>query len=89
MKAKETFKNKYVELEGFLGTIDSNGKYIGLSAAEDQYEYMLQSVQCYIKSDEQKDTIMEMKRGDPMTVRGRITSIGEVLGYSLDIDSIG
>ena len=89
MKAQETFKDKYVELEGYLGTIDSNGKYIGLGAAEDNYEYILQEVQCYIKTAEQKSAIMEMNRGDPMIVKGKITRIGEVLGYTLDIDSIG
>ncbi len=89
MKAEDTFKNQYVELHGFLGTIDSKGKYIGLGAGEDNYDYLFQEVQCYIKSDEQKSIIMEKNRGDELIVRGKITTIGEVLGYSLDIDSIG
>ena len=89
MKAQETFKDKKVELEGFLGTIDSKWKYIGLSAGENNYEYLFQEVQCSIKNNEQKEIIMEMSRGDALIVRGTITRIGEVLGYSLDIDSIG
>ena len=45
-------------------------------------------MQCYIKSAEQTGRVMEMSAGDPITVRGKITVVGEVLGYSLDIDSI-
>ena len=89
MKAEDTFKNQYVELHGFLGNIDSKGKYFGLGAGEDNYDYLFQEVQCYIKNDEQKSIIMEKNRGDELIVRGKITSIGEIMGYSLDIDSIG
>ena len=32
---------------------------------------------------------MEMGKDDPITVRGKIKGVGEILGYSLDIDSIG
>lgn len=88
MKAEDTFKGQYVELHGFLGNIDSKGKYFGLGAGEDNYDYLFQEVQCYIKNDEQKNIIMEKNRGDELIVRGKITSIGEILGYSLDIDSI-
>lgn len=45
-------------------------------------------VQCYLTTDEQKAQIMEMSVDDIVTLRGKIKSVGEVLGYSLDIDSI-
>ena len=89
MKAQSTYKGQYVEIEGYLGTIDSNGKYIGLSAGDKNLDYLFQEVQCYIKTDEQKNAILEMKKGDSLIVRGKIFSVGEVLGYSLNIDSIG
>lgn len=89
MKAENTYKGQYVEIEGFLGTIDSGGKYIGVGAKSDNYEYLFQEVQCYLKNDEQRSQIMEMGKDDPITVRGKIKSVGEILGYSLDIDSIG
>ncbi len=87
MKAKETFKGQYVELEGYLGVIDSSGKYIGLDAG-DNMDYFLEDIQCFIKSDEQKKIIMDLKSGDKIVVRGKITDVGEVLGYTLNIDSI-
>ena len=77
-----------MEIEGYLGTIDSSGKYICVEASSSNYDYLFDSVQCYIKSAEQTDRVMEMSAGDPITVRGKITAVGEVLGYSLDIDSI-
>lgn len=89
MKAQNTYKGQYVELTGYIGTIDSNGKYIGLKAADDDYDYLFQEVQCFLKTDEQKAIIMEMNAGDPIVVRGKITDVGEILGYSLNIDSIG
>lgn len=89
LKAKETYNNQYVELEGYLSNIDSDGKYISIGAGEGNYDYIFQSVQCYIKSDEQKAVVMEMGINDPIIIRGKIKSVGEVLGYSLDIDSIG
>ena len=88
LSAEKTYNGQYVEIEGYLGTIDSGGKYICVEASSNSYDYLFDSVQCYIKSAEQTDRVMEMSAGDPVTVRGKITAVGEVLGYSLDIDSI-
>lgn len=88
LKAKNTFQDQYVELEGYLSVIDSDGKYVSIGADPENMDYLLQTVQCYIKSDEQLEKIMEMSAGDPIVVCGKITDIGEVLGYSMNIDSI-
>ena len=88
LKASGTFKGQYVEIEGYLGTIDSSGSYICVGAGSNNYDYFLQDVQCYVKSDEQLAQIMEMSTDDPIVVRGKITDVGEILGYSLNIDSI-
>ena len=88
MKAQSDFKGQYVEIEGYLRTIDSDGKYIGVGASPDDYAYFLQNIQCYLKTDEQKQQIMGIDSGSHITVRGKITSVGEVLGYSMNIDSI-
>lgn len=88
LKASNTFKGQYVEIEGYLGTIDSSGAYICVGAGSSNYDYLFQDVQCFIKSDEQLAQIMEMSTDDQLVVRGKITDVGEVLGYSLHIDSI-
>ena len=88
LSAKQSYAGQSVELTGYLGTIDASGKYIGIGAAPDDYDYLLQEVPCYLKSDQQRWQVASMNRDDPITVRGKITSVGEVLGYSPDIDSI-
>jgi len=85
MKASETYKNQYLEITGILSVIDSDGKYISL-VGDGPYEIL--GVRCYIENEEQKKIVMEMELGDTVTLRGKCTSVGEVIGYSLDIDSI-
>lgn len=86
LKAEKEYQDKYVELTGKLSVIDSDGSYISLSCINDEWSFT--TVQCYIKNDEQLNKVMEMSKGDTVTLKGKVTSIGEVLGYSLDIDSI-
>ena len=85
LKAENTYNQKFVEITGELSVIDSAGKYISLNP---ENEFALIGVQCYIKNDAQKRQIMDMTVGDRVTLRGKIKHVGEVLGYSLDIDEI-
>ena len=43
---------------------------------------------CNIQNDEQRDYLLEKVIGDEVTVKGKITSIGEILGYTIKIDSV-
>lgn len=85
-KAQDKYEGKYVELTGELSVIDSDGKYIGLHS--DDTIFTLANVQCYIKGDEQLDKVKEMEIGDTVTVKGKITDVGEIMGYELKVDSI-
>lgn len=78
-----------MELEGYLNVIDSDGKYIGVGAASTDYDYLFQNVTCYLKSDDQRQQVAAMKTNEPITVYGKITDVGEVLGFYLNIDRIG
>ena len=75
----------FLKIEKNLYVYDSDGKYISLYPDDD---FAIVGVQCYIQNDEQRDQIMQMSIDDQVTLRGKCTSVGEVLGYSLDIDSI-
>ena len=86
LKAAEKYKDQYVELTGRLNVIDSSGKYISIVPTDD--EFAIIGVQCYIKTEEQKAAVMEMSIGDTLVVKGKIKDVGEVLGYSLDIDEV-
>lgn len=83
LKAADKYKGQYVELTGRLSVIDSNGKYISIVDSTD--EWAITGVQCYIKNDEQKQVVMDTSIGDEIVVKGKITDVGEVLGYFLDM----
>ena len=83
LKAADKYKGQYVELTGRLSVIDSNGKYISIVDSTD--EWAITGVQRYIKNDEQKQVVMDMSIGDEIVVKGKITDVGEVLGYFLDM----
>lgn len=86
LNAETTYKDQYVEITGILGNIDSSGKYISLMPEDN--EYAIIGVQCYIKNDDQKNQVAGMSKGNTVTLRGKVKSVGEVMGYSLDIDEI-
>lgn len=84
--ASDKYKGQYLEITGRLSNIDSDGKYISLHSDD---EFAIIGVQCYLKTDEQKQAIRQFSKDQTVTVRGKCTDVGEVLGYSLDVDSIG
>ena len=85
MGASDKYKGQYLEITGRLGNIDSSGKYISLTADGD---FEIIGVQCNIKNDEQKSKAASLTKGDKVTLKGKCTDVGEVLGYSFDIDEI-
>lgn len=86
LKAEKTYQEQYLEITGCISVIDSDGNYISLRSIKD--EWAIIGVQCYIKNDEQLEKVLEMKIGDTVTLKGKVTEVGEIFGYSLDIDSI-
>lgn len=84
-RAEEKYNDAYVAVTGELSTIDSDGSYISLVPEE----HPLDSVMCYLKNDEQREIVKGLTRGDVITVKGQIKDVGEVMGYSMNVDSIG
>lgn len=84
--AASKYKGQYVELTGQLSVIDSDGKYIAIKPSNDKW--FIWDVQCFVTSEDQKNMILTLKRDQKILVRGKITDVGELLGYHLDIDSI-
>ena len=87
LKAESTYQDQYVELTGRLNVIDSDGNYISIVPQDDPYA--IQGVQCYLQTEEQRQQVLDMQIDQVITVRGQITSVGEVLGYALDVDDFG
>ncbi len=86
LKASDKYKGQYVELRGTLNVIDSDGKYISIVDSSDAWAIL--GVQCSIKTDEQKKAVMDFALGDEIVVKGKITNVGEVLGYYLDMTEL-
>lgn len=86
LKAEKKYSDQYVEITGRLEVIDSDGKYISLMSSDDEYAFI--GVQCFIKSAAQTNKVLEMSKGDTITLRGKIKHIGEIIGYTLDITEI-
>lgn len=84
LNANNTYRDKYVEVTGRLSNIDSSGKYISLSPIND--DFSLTSIMCYI-TQEQQEIVARFKKDQIVTVVGTITDVGEVMGYSIKVES--
>ena len=87
LRAENKYQNSYVEFTCKIASFDSDGAYITVEPIGAGM-YNFDTVMCYIKNAEQKSFVIEKNVGDQVTIKGKIISIGEVLGYSLNIDSI-
>ncbi len=87
LRAEAKYQNAYVEFTGKIASFDSDGAYITVEPINaDAWNF--DTVMCYIKNTDQKNFLLEKSVGDQVTIKGKIFSIGEVLGYSLNIDSV-
>lgn len=86
INTQKKYNNQYVEITGELSTLDSDGDYFCIDRTDEKISFS--NIQCYIRNDEQLDIISSLKQGNKITVKGKITDVGEVLGYSLDLYEI-
>ena len=87
MNASEKYKGNYYEVTGELRSIDAQGGYITLVDPASQFTFG--NINCYVKGNEAvKQQIKTTSLGDTIKVKGKITDVGEVLGYSMTIDSV-
>jgi len=85
LNASEAYKGKYVEVTGQLSSIDSNGKYFSIAPMNDDLSFT--TILCNI-TQEQKATVSKFTSKQKLTVTGTITDVGEMLGYTIKVESI-
>jgi len=85
LNAKKTYEGATIRITGVLKNIDASGDYFSLGNGD---EWSFDSLMCYIKDDGTLDKIASSSMGDTITVCGTVTSVGEILGYSMDVDYI-
>lgn len=85
--ATDKYKGKYIAVTGELTNIDAQGSYICINDPSNKYS--LADVQCYIKgNDEIANIVKTLTKGQTITVKGKVTDVGEILGYSMTIHEI-
>ena len=87
MTAETNYQKKSIEFECKIKSFDSDGSYISVEPVGAD-EWNFSSAMCYIKNNEQKNFLIEKNVGDTITIKGKVKSIGEVMGYSIDIAEV-
>ena len=86
LRAKQTYQDQYVEITGKLAVIDSSGDYISLDPLDQDFN--LTNIQCFLQDEQQVAQIANLSKGDTVTLRGQVTDVGEILGYSVKVHEI-
>ena len=85
-KANRDYKGKYVKIvNGSVFNIESNARYIQLEGSD---PYTLIHVTCNPTDSKVKDAMINLSKGQFVTVYGKITDVGEILGYQVDMDRV-
>lgn len=85
LRAKTTYEDQLVTVTGYVGNIDASGDYFSLDPEPDAIIF----TGVTIRTDESfLDTVANFSQGQEVTVTGRITDVGELIGYSVEAESI-
>lgn len=87
MKAENNYQNKNIEITVKIKNFDSDGRYVGVEP-KNAGEWNFDTAMCYIKNDSQRDFLVNKNVGDIITIKGKVKSVGEVMGYSIDIAEV-
>lgn len=85
--AKDKYKDKYITVSGKLSNIDSDLQYIDVEDPNDT-TYSLVDLQCYIYSNAVREKVKGLSKDQTVTIKGKVTDVGEVLGYSITLEDI-
>ena len=86
LTAEEKYNGKYVAVKGRVDGIDDSGDF-NLYPTNDSWAII--GVTCELLVDEQKEQVKKLKKGQVITVKGKITYVSDLLGYSMEVYSIG
>lgn len=79
--AQKKYKGKNLKIvNGIVRTIDSDGDYF--SIGKDQYS--ITGVHCSLESQKLKDDLLNIRKGSTVIVYGKVSDVGEILGYRLN-----
>ena len=86
MSAKDRYLNKDLQVTGIITKIDSKGKNFSIVVTSSSGTS--EGMYCSVESEEQRQKLMNLSKGNTVTVCGRCYAAGEWLGYSMELDDI-
>ncbi len=87
--ANKHYKGKNLKiLGGHIQNIDSDLSYISIDGNADSFSLI--HVNCRIDSNNQElqDAVIQLKKGQNVVVYGTITDVGDIMGYTMELDKI-
>lgn len=85
-RAKKTYEDHYLSVEGVVNQIGDNGNYFEIDGGED---FSVNSIKCNCRTDELKNQILELNKGQKVTVKGKCTDVsGGFRTYAIDVTEI-
>ena len=89
-RANKNYKDKYFKIVGgIVKNIESEGDYVSIEAPpSSDFDLDLFNVQCYPKTDLAKEQLFQLNMNQRVTVYGKITDVGEIMGYYLELMKI-
>ena len=86
LRAEEKYQGKHIEVTGEIRSFDSDGKYISIAPCD--APGLSERVMCYLADHTHKAFLLEKNEGDVVTIKGKVFSIGELIGYGVKIAEI-
>lgn len=86
MRAENKYQDAYILISGRISNFDSDGRYFSIKSTVDEYSW--DSVTCDYTSEAQKELLLNYNTDDVITIKAQITSVGEVIGYDVDVIEI-
>ena len=81
--AQQKWKDQYVTITGGkVATIDASGQYFSIESSSD--EYWLSTIHVSIPKDIRDEVMSSISSGANVTVSGKISEVGELMGYTID-----
>ncbi len=84
IRAQKKYSGEWLEIVGKLGNMDSDGDYFSLEGKE----WRLVNINCSLPNDKKEeltDKLINMEKGNRIAVKGKVTDVGEVIGYRVKI----
>lgn len=84
VRAKKVHTDEYVEVTGIITEITDSGITLYYNKYDDYY---LDHVYCDLTTEKQKEYILELSKGETITLRGKIKYVDIIYPYGIDVYS--